>query len=120
MWALGKATSTPELLELSVGLLQQLVQLLEGVVTVLFKCFRRQAAQVLDLALQLRALALQCTALAHQRLQSFLLILQTKCGKSQADALDTMAHLDVGVTATFACSQLTSIFRGLMLSCMHG
>ena len=111
--------STPELLELCVGLLQQLVQLMEAVVPPLLKGFRWQAAQVLDLALQLCALALQCAALAHQRLQSFLLILQTTRGQSQADALNSMAQSYVKLVTAFACSLLISIFRCLMLSCMH-
>jgi len=111
--------STPELFELRVGLLQQLVQLLEAVVPPLLKGFRWQAAQVLDLALQLCALALQRAALAHQRLQSFLFILQTECRKSQAGAFNTTAQIYVRLMAAFACSQPTSIFGGLMLSSMH-
>ena len=72
----AKSWTPPEFFELCVGLLEQLVQILELIVLVLFKGLRGEAAQVLDLALQLGAFGLQCAALAHQRLQSPLLILQ--------------------------------------------
>ena len=71
---------SPELLELGVGFLQQLVQLLLAVILVLLKGFSWQAAQLLDFLLQLCPLALQGAALTHQRLKCLLLILYHDMG----------------------------------------
>ncbi len=65
----------PVFLELGLGLLQQLKQLLEGVVAVLLECVSWQAAQLTYLALQVTPLLLQCRALAQQALYLARLVL---------------------------------------------
>lgn len=92
------------------------MQILELVVLILFESLGRQAAQVLDLALQLGALGLQGAALTHQRLQCLLLILHPITHMSQVCTHCTLGTRNSTCPCSAGCQSVSTVDASVVVS----